>query len=173
MIQLVFDAGDAREALAEEPVSVGYSQHEGSERADWGDDKLELVDGRRPVVYPAAGSHANFFDEALYVGSSGEQGVGCDDTRGPHLELEPRVVTIPSDASAARRTFPWITFEGRWGELQEAFFNGPTGPNLTAVDRADQLVRRLSITELCRADRRPFGTERRFLRTAVGTGSRG
>ena len=130
MIQLVFDAPDARDALAEEPVSVGYSQHEGAERADWGDDKLELVDGRRPIVYPAAGSHANFFDEALYVGSSGEQGVGCDDTVGPHLELEPRVVTIPSDASAARGAFPWITFEGRWGELQQAFFNGPTGPNL-------------------------------------------
>ena len=25
---------------------------------------------------------------------------------------------------------PWISFEGRWGELQPAFFNGPTGPNL-------------------------------------------
>ena len=29
-----------------------------------------------------------------------------------------------------RRRFPWIAFEGRWGELQKAFFNGPTGPNL-------------------------------------------
>jgi hypothetical protein len=130
MIQLVFDTGDAREALTEEPVSVGYSQHEGAEEAEWDDEKLELVDGTRPVVYPAAGSHANFFDEALYVGSSGEQGVGCDDTRGPHLELEPRVITIPSDPSAARATLPWIAFEGRWGELQQAFFNGPTGPNL-------------------------------------------
>jgi hypothetical protein len=129
MIQLVFEAADAAEALGQEPVSVGYSQHEGAEGADWGEEKLELVDGRRPVVYPAAGSHANFFDEALYVGSSGEQGVGCDDTRGPHVDLRPAVVTIPSDAAAAREAFPWIAFEGRWGELQEAFFNGPTGPN--------------------------------------------
>ena len=53
------DADDAEEALGEDPVSVGYSQHEGAEMADWGDEKLELVDGRRPVVYPAAGSHAN------------------------------------------------------------------------------------------------------------------
>ena len=81
-------------------------------------------------MYPAAGSHANFFDEALYLGSSAEQGVGCDDTRGPHVELEPKVVTIPSDPAAARDALPWIAFEGRWGELQEAFFNGPTGPNL-------------------------------------------
>ncbi len=129
-VQLVFDAADAGEALDQEPVSTGYSQHEGSERADWGDEKLELVAGRRPVVYPAAGSHANFYDDALFLGSSAEQGVGCDDTRGPHVEIDPRVVTIPSDAATARRQLPWIAFEGRWGELQEAFFNGPTGPNL-------------------------------------------
>jgi hypothetical protein len=130
LIQLVFDAEDASEALDESPVAVGYSQHEGAERADWGEDKLELVDGRRPVVYPAAGSHANFFTDALHLGSSAEQGVGCDDTRGPHVELEPTVVTIPSAASEARARFPWSAFEGRWGELQESFFNGPTGPNL-------------------------------------------
>ena len=130
MIQILFDAADAREALGKEPVSVGYSQHEGAEAADWGDEKLELVDGRRPIVYPAAGSHANFFDPALHIGSSGEQGVGCDDTRGPHLELEPKVVTLPSAASASRATPPWLNFEGRWGELQDAFFNGPTGPNM-------------------------------------------
>jgi hypothetical protein len=129
MIQLVFEAADAREALAEEPAYVGYSQHEGAERADWDDDKLELVAGRRPVVYPAVGSHANFYTEALHVGRS-TQGVGCDDTRGPHLERDPRVVTMPSDPGAARAAFPWIAFEGRWGELQKAFFNGPTGPNL-------------------------------------------
>jgi hypothetical protein len=130
MVQLVFDASDVREALGQEPESVGYSSHEGAERADWGDDKLEIVDGTHPVVYPAAGSHANKFTEALYLGSSAEQGVGCDDTRGPHTELRPTVKTIPGEAGQARAAFPWIAFEGRWGELQEAFFNGPTGPNL-------------------------------------------
>jgi hypothetical protein len=130
LIQLLFAASDAREALAGQPLAVGYSQHEGAERAEWDDEKLELVDGRRPVVYPAAGSHANFFTGALHLGSSAEQGVGCDDTRGPHVELRPTVHTIPSDPSAARTGFPWIAFEGRWGELQDAFFNGPTGPNL-------------------------------------------
>jgi len=130
MIQLDFDAPDAHAALATKPVQVGYSSHEGAESAKWGDDKLELVDGTHPVVFPAAGSHANKFTEALYLGSSAEAGVGCDDTRGPHKELLPAVVTIPSDPAAAVRAFPWIAFEGRWGELQKAFFNGPTGPNL-------------------------------------------
>ena len=130
MIQLIFAVDSARDALSQDPVEVGYSQHEGAERAEWDDEKLELVDGRRPVVYPAAGSHANFFDEALFVGTSGEQGVGCDDTRGPHDELQPAVRTIPSDPADAQAAFSWTTFEGRWGELQEAFYNGPTGPNL-------------------------------------------
>ena len=130
MIQLVFDADDAREALSSEPVEVGYSQHEGAERATWGEDKLEIVDGTHPVVHPAAGSHANFYEEALHVGSSGSEGVGCDNTTGPTTDLRPSVHTIPSDPAAARGLFPWIEFEGRWGELRPAFFNGPTGPNL-------------------------------------------
>jgi hypothetical protein len=130
MIQLVFPAGSAEEALETEPLEVGYSQHEGAERAEWGDEKLEVVGGTHPVVYPAAGSHANFFGEGLHLGRSAEQGVGCDDTTGPHDELRPAALSIPSDPEAAQETFPWIAFEGRWGERQQAFYNGPTGPNL-------------------------------------------
>ena len=131
MIQLDFTGADAAAALAaDHPDEVGYSSHEGAERAEWGDAKLEVVDGTHPVVYPAAGSHANKYTPALYVGSSAEAGVGCDDTQGPHRELRPVVRTIPSDPQAAGAAFPWITFAGRWGELEKAFFNGPTGPNL-------------------------------------------
>ncbi len=130
MIQLVFDASSAAQALRRVPIEVGYSQHEGAEQAAWDDDKLERVDGTHPVVHPASGSHANFYDEALYLGSSAEQGVGCDDTRGPTIDVRPVVRTIPSDPGQARQAFPWIAFQGRWGELRPAFFNGPTGPNL-------------------------------------------
>ena len=130
MIQLVFDATSASQALQHAPLEIGYSQHEGAERAAWDDDKLERVDGTHPVVHPAAGSHANFFGEALYLGSSAEQGVGCDDTRGPTFDVRPVVRTIPSNQEQATKDFPWIRFEGRWGELQRSFFNGPKGPNL-------------------------------------------
>ncbi len=131
MIQLVFDADDAAEALEVEPTKVGYSQHEGAERADWDDrDQLEVIDGTHPVVHPAAGSHANHFDEGLYLGSSASQGVGCDDTTGPTRDVIPVVQTIPSDPAEALEAFPWIEFQGRWGELQPSFYNGPTGPNL-------------------------------------------
>jgi hypothetical protein len=130
MIQLVFDAPTAEEALRTDPVEVGYSQHEGAERAEWDDEKLERVDGTHPVVHPAAGSHANFYGEALYLGSSAAEGVGCDDTRGPTFDVRPTVQTIPSASSEAVREFPWIGFPGRWGEQRPSFFNGPTGPNV-------------------------------------------
>ena len=130
MIQLVFDAPTAAAALQQSPVEVGYSQHEGAERAAWNDPKLQRVGGTHPVVHPADGSHANFYGEALYLGSSASEGVGCDDTRGPTVDLQPTVVTIPSDVKAADSQYPWISFEGRWGELHPAFFNGPEGPNL-------------------------------------------
>jgi hypothetical protein len=130
MIQLVFDAPTVADALEQSPVEVGYSQHEGAERAAWDDPKLERVDGTHPVVHPADGSHANFYGEALYLGSSASEGVGCDDTRGPTVDVRPRVVTIPSNESAAHSSYPWIAFQGRWGELRPAFFNGPEGPNL-------------------------------------------
>ena len=130
MIQLNFHASTATQALGETPHEVGYSQHEGAERATWGDDKLEVDGGTHPVLYPASGSHAGFFNQALYLGASGSQGVGCDDTRNADLVIHPAVQTIPSDPSAASSQFPWIGFQGRWGELQPAFFNGPTGPNL-------------------------------------------
>ena len=174
-VQLIFDAATAAEALTRPPVSIGFSQHEGAERADWGDAKLELVDGRHPVVYPAAGSHANFYDTSLYIGSSASQGVGCDDTRGPHVELHPTVLTIPSDPAEARRAFQWIAFQGRWGELQEAFFNGPTGPNLkeswTEPIRSSEDWRDRSYAVPVGG---AFGTQATdFFCTAVGAGSSG
>jgi hypothetical protein len=56
--------------------------------------------------------------------------VGCDDTSGPTFDVRPEVRTISSDPAQAREQFPWIEFQGRWGELQRSIFNGPTGPNL-------------------------------------------
>ena len=129
VVQLVFAAADAAQALDQVPVQVGYSQHEGLEVAGWEDPKLEIVDGTHPVVHAAAGSHANYYDDALYLGTSGELGFGCDDTRGPSDDVRPAVAVIPSDAAAAVSEFPWIGYEGRWGQREEAFYNGPTGPN--------------------------------------------
>ncbi|HEY2372709.1 MAG TPA: hypothetical protein VGH82_09175 [Gaiellaceae bacterium] len=130
MIQLDFDAPTAKAALSTPPTLIGYSQHEGGERAEWNDSKLHKMDGTHPVVYPAAGSHANFYSAALFLGRSAAQGVGCDDTSGPHEQVRPAVADVPESAHAYVSKYPWLAFQGRWGELQPAFYNGPTGPNL-------------------------------------------
>lgn len=129
MVQLNFDAATVAEALEQEPSAVGYSQHEGAERSGWSDGKLERVEKTHPVVYPAAGSHANYYGSAIYLGSSASTGVGCDDTSGDHTDLRSGVVTIPSDPDAAVEALPWIAFTGQWGERRSGFLNGPTGPN--------------------------------------------
>ena len=129
MIQVEFAASDATTALDQEPTRVGSSQHEGVEVAAWGDVKLEVVDGTHPVVHPAAGSHANYYDAALFLGRSGQQGFGCDDTRDPGADLRPAVALVPSDAAAVGAAFPWLQYTGRWGQREKSFYNGPTGPN--------------------------------------------
>jgi hypothetical protein len=129
MIQLNFDAGTATEALRMKPALVGLSQHEGAESANWGDSKLEIVDGTHPVVYPALGSHANYFTSALHLGRSAAQGVGCDDTSGPSFEFRPQVSVIPTEKAQYLRSYPWLGYDGHWGEEHEGFYNGPTGPN--------------------------------------------
>ena len=80
-------------------------------------------------MHPAAGSHANFYEDALYLGTSAEQGFGCDDARNPADDLSLTIAVVPSDPAAARAEYPWLGFEGRWGQREEAFYNGPTGPN--------------------------------------------
>ena len=129
MIQLNFDAGTPAQALATHPTEVGYSQHSSAERAEWGGDKLQVEGGTHPVVYPAEGSHANFFDDQIYLMRSQAEGVGCDDARGPSDTLNPAVATVPTARGDYIREYPWLGFQGRWGEKQAGVFNGPTGPN--------------------------------------------
>ena len=88
-MQIAFEANTARQALAEGPSEMILFQHAGGERADWEDSKVEK-EGTHPVVYPAAGSHATFYDSTVYVqnGSKGS-GVGCDNTSEPLREVRP------------------------------------------------------------------------------------
>ena len=122
-IQILFDADDAQQALSREPVSVGDSQHEGSEKAEVGRREARLlVDGTHPVVYPAAGSHANFYESALYLGSSAEQGVGCDYTTGPSFDIQPG----RADDSERPRTKRATCFRGSSSRDAGASFREPS-----------------------------------------------
>jgi len=126
-ITLKFEAASVDDALSSEPVAVGYSQHEGGERSEWDDPKLERV-GDRPVVYSSAGSHASYFDEAVYLGRGASEGFGCDDTSGPSVRVDPAVVVLPDAVDNPDDPLAWLSFDGRWGERQSGPFNGPTGP---------------------------------------------
>ena len=142
MIQLVFDAADAARG-ADQDSDRGRLQLRTKEpSAPTGATRSSsVVDGTHPVVYPAAGSHANKFTAALYLGSSADAGVGCDDTRGPHRELRPVVKTIPSDPAAAKSGLPVDRLRGPLGRaaagvLQRADRAEPE----EAVDAPDRVV---------------------------------
>ena len=142
-IQIVFPAATAEEALGVEPIEVGYSQHEGGERADWTDAKLER-DGPRPVVYASAGSHASYFGAALYLGRNGSEGFGCDDTGGAAVRIDPEVVVLPTSVDDPDSDLAWLGFLGLWGERGEGPYSGPTGPAdkgrwINAIDRQERL----------------------------------
>ncbi|HEX2175319.1 MAG TPA: hypothetical protein VHG70_05360 [Nocardioidaceae bacterium] len=130
-IQLEFAAPNVRSALDVEPDLVAYAQHYGAETSRWDDEKLQVADATHPVVYVSAGSHASQYSEDLFLGRSARQGFGCDSTIGPHQEVKPRVETIPANTARATRKFPWIGYEGHWGEVgPRRFYQGPTGPNM-------------------------------------------
>jgi hypothetical protein len=133
-MQLSFEADTATEALQEEPQEVIVFQHSGGERADWDDSKVQK-EGTHPIVYPAAGSHATFYDSAVYI-QNGQQGsgVGCDVTTEPLRELKLRPVLMPETAPPSG-PFEWLTYGGRWGEKEKGFNNGPTGPQTKTVWR--------------------------------------
>jgi hypothetical protein len=131
-MQLTFEADTTAAALREEPSEIILFQHAGGERASWTDPKVHK-EGTRPIVYPAAGSHATFYDSAVYI-ENGQQGsgVGCDNTSEPLRELPLRPVLLPETASEVG-PFKWLTYDGRWGEREKGYNNGPTGPQTKTV----------------------------------------
>ena len=121
------------------PVEVGYSQHEGAERAAWDDTKLERVDGTHPVVHPADGLARELLRRGAVPRQLGRGGRRLRRHARADVDVRPRSRRSRATA-AAGAAYPWIAFEGRWGELQPAFFNGPEGPNLKEQwTRADRL----------------------------------
>jgi hypothetical protein len=135
-MQITFGAETPQAALAsdEEPDQIIVFQHSGGERADWDSGKVQK-EGTHPVVYPAAGSHATFYDSAVYVqnGQNGS-GLGCDVTTPPLRELRPRPVLLPNQVTETGE-FAWLSYYGRWGEREKGYNNGPQGPQTKTVWR--------------------------------------
>ncbi|HKZ12276.1 MAG TPA: hypothetical protein VJL81_00380 [Solirubrobacterales bacterium] len=133
-MQITFEADHPAVALHEEPSEIILFQHAGGERAKWTDGKVQK-EGTHPIVYPAAGSHATFYDSAVYVenGQHGS-GLGCDNTTGPLRELKLAPIMMPNGIRT-RGPFAWTSYGGRWGEREKGFNNGPTGPQTKTVWR--------------------------------------
>jgi hypothetical protein len=126
-VQVLFKADSVEAALDTEPFQVGYAQHTGGETAEWDDEKLEK-DGTHPVVYSSEGSHASYFEPALFLGRSASEGFGCDNTQDPNTRVEPKAVLLPDRPSGPDDRFAWLAFDGRWGERHAGPNNGPDGP---------------------------------------------
>jgi hypothetical protein len=127
-MQIAFHGNTPREALATGPYEIALFQHGGGEKGGWDDDKVQK-EGTHPVVYPAAGSHATFYDSAIYVeNGQGGSGLGCDNTSEPLRRVVPRPVLVPTDPPPGSR-FQWLTYKGHWGEKEKSYNNGPTGAN--------------------------------------------
>ena len=134
-MQIAFHASTPAEALARGPYQIVLFQHAGGETADWDDDTKLERQGTHPIVYPAAGSHATFYDDATFLETgSGGSGLGCDNTTQPLRTLRPRPVLIPTNPSR-RDPFPWLTYNGHWGQKDRGFNNGPSGPYTKTVWR--------------------------------------
>ena len=141
MIQLDFPAGTAAEALGAKPTKVGYSQHEGGESAEWGDDKLQIVDGTHPVVYPARGSHANYYCVEPLPRSQ----------RRPGRRLRRHRRPVPGAPAGGRRSsrrrrpttwpsFPWLGYVGKLGREAPGLLRRPDrAEHEAAVDGADHV----------------------------------
>lgn len=132
MIQLNFEAASVEEALGQEPVTITYAQHSGGERATWDGEGDHLRrEGSHPIVFPAAGSHASYYDARTWLGwGPGGTGFGCDITMPPYRRVSLRVVLIPENPDPAG-DFAWLFFYGRWGERRGWEYDGPKTPSHT------------------------------------------
>ncbi len=126
-VQVLIKAPSVEAALDTEPFQVGYAQHTGGETADWTSGKLRR-EGDHPVVFSSEGSHASYFEPALFLGRSADEGFGCDNTQSPNTRVVPTAVLLPDKPSGPNGKDAWLGFDGRWGERHSGPNNGPDGP---------------------------------------------
>ncbi|MDQ3380561.1 MAG: Vps62-related protein [Actinomycetota bacterium] len=89
------------------PTAAAYSQHGNGEKCSW--QYVEKSSGTHPVVWPALGSHANYFSSGTYpVEFPGFDG---EDTTAPPVGYDPLTPTLID------QTVPegWIEWRGYWG----------------------------------------------------------
>jgi Vacuolar protein sorting-associated protein 62 len=121
------------------PLLAGYSRHSEGARREWG--RVAKV-GRRPRVFVALGSHANYFTpgrhrfdprvvDPVLISVLQQKGFRPVDHTASGRVVHPRLVRVSATSPS------WMAFAGAWGE--DAFVrlppsepvrygNGPPGP---------------------------------------------
>ena len=128
MIQIAWDGtSSVEDALARAPDRIALAQHGGGELASWSSSKLQR-EGDHPKIYPASGSHATYYDDALWLGTGQNgSGFGCDDSTAPSRRVTVDAVVVPN-GDVRSGPFAWLSYEGKWGQYEPALNNGPDGP---------------------------------------------
>jgi hypothetical protein len=107
------------------PISAAFGQHGAGEWCDW--DDVETDGEGTLVVWPAFGSHANYFHSGTY---------GVDEVPGPfdgedataaaagYLQDDLTVI----DQTSAQEWGDWLTWPGRWGASGSWGADSPESP---------------------------------------------
>jgi hypothetical protein len=131
-IELYFDADSVGEILENNllPTQVAFAQHAGGELGTWGAEKVE-TQGTHVVSHPSSGSHADYYEPAIWLGwGENGSGFGCDHSDDPEEELPVKIILLPDDVTGPGDPFAWLTYDGYWGEREvPGLFTGPKGPN--------------------------------------------
>jgi hypothetical protein len=131
-IELYFaDATSVQEILDKQmlPTAIGFAQHAGGELGHIGQSKVEMQ-GTHVVAHPSSGSHADYYEEAIWLGWGEDgSGFGCDHSEAPEVQIPIHVVLLPNEVTEPTSEFAWLTFAGNWGEVEvPGLFSGPKGP---------------------------------------------
>jgi hypothetical protein len=114
------------------PLLAGYSQHSAGVRREWARVPRQ---GRRPVVYVALGSHANYLApgahpfgapavDPLLVSVIEQNGFRAADHTGRGRTIRPQLVRVTSALPS------WMAFAGRFGE--DEYIRVPEGDPVSA-----------------------------------------
>jgi hypothetical protein len=124
------------------PLYVGYSQHCLGQRRTW--SKVPRWHGTHPVVYVAAGSHANYLSDGRHTIETSCLPAGAAEllqANGLDLPVDYADGSALSGPSALGESVTsiisvdggpsWVAFPGFWGELQ--YFKAPAPVGLVPI----------------------------------------
>ena len=128
MIQLVFDAATAEEALGQTPALVGYSQHEGAESATWDDDEAREA-GRAPGRVPGRGlARQSVRPVAVPRAQRADRDSAVTTRAGRPLRAGAGRAAAVGGRRARTSRSPGSRYLGHWGQQVSGPNSGPTGP---------------------------------------------